>query len=54
MNEYLKACALCAIVGILMSISNAIDRVANALENISANSNIVFAPAHQDIQKVAK
>lgn len=36
MNEYLKLFALCSIVGSLMSISNAISRAANALENISA------------------
>ena len=54
MNDYLKFVALCAIIGILISICNAISRAANALENISANSNIVFALTQQDIQKVAK
>lgn len=54
MNEYLKYVASCTIVVILISISNAISRAANALENISANSNIVFALTQQNIQKVAK
>lgn len=54
MNEYLKLCALCSIIGILISISNAISRAANAMDNISANLKIVFDLTQHDIQKVAK